>query len=458
MEKKYSCSLFIFRRDLRIDDNTALIHALKNSKQVIPCFIVDPQQVNDKNVYRSNNALQFMIESLEDLKKQLKNRGHIYFFYGTPWQVIKKLHDKKIFSALYINSDYTPYSCSRDKKLMKVCEELSVIMHVYDDALLNEPNLLKTTTGKPYTKFTPYFKRALQEKVSLPEKNNYTNYFTGTLIPEYSPEALIGAYNKNIVVKGGRQNGLKLLKNIPALKNYEKTRNFPYLKTSLLSAHNKFGTISIREEYYTIKNSLGITSSLLKQLYWRDFYTYIAAHFPFIFGHNFLEKYKEISWENNKNFFEKWCKGMTGFPIVDAGMKELNSTGWMHNRVRMIVASFLTKDLHINWQWGEKYFAQKLVDYDPAINNGNWQWAASTGCDAQPYFRVFNPWLQQKKFDPECIYIKKWLPKLKNLPAKTIHSLYKTEIKIADYPQPIVDHTQEARNVKKKFSLKNHLK
>jgi len=220
----------------------------------------------------------------------------------------------------------------------------------------------------------------------------------------------------------------------------------------MLSAHNRFGTCSIREVYHEILRSLGPAHTMISEIHWRDFFTYVMHHYPYSFSEEFNRKYQKIPWSKNKKAFAKWREGKTGFPIVDAGMRELNATGFMHNRVRMIVASFLTKDLHINWRWGEQYFASKLIDYDPSVNVGNWQWAASTGCDAQPWFRIFNPWLQQKKFDPDCIYIKRWIPELENISSKAIHRLdTKYPDIMLDYPKPMIDHKSESSHTKEVF-------
>ena len=231
------------------------------------------------------------------------------------------------------------------------------------------------------------------------------------------------------------------------MKNYEQERDFPAIKgTSGLSAHHKFGTLSVREVFQRVKENLGLSHSLIRELFWRDFFTHIGFYFPRVFSGCFYQEYDAIQWENNQKKFKAWCQAETGFPLVDAGMRELLSTGFMHNRVRMVVASFLTKDLHIDWRWGEKYFAQHLVDYDPAVNNGNWQWAASTGCDAQPYFRIFNPWRQQERFDSDCKYIKKWLPELKNIPAKKIHRRTEVSESLCGYPAPIVGAPPGCKN------------
>lgn len=458
MSKKYSLSLFIFRRDLRLYDNTASLAALENSEHVIPCFIFDPEQVTDKNHYKSNNALQFMLESLADLQEQLKKHsGHFYLFYGKPHEIIEQIFETKKIDAVFVNRDYTPYSIQRDALIQKTCRKLKIDFNQYHDLLLHAPDGVLTKAGKPYTIFTPFYRASLKIPVPEPRSDNHKNYYTHKILQEKDPREILSEFNKNIFVHGGRENGLKILKHIENFKDYENTRDIPELRTTGLSAHNKFGTISIREEFHTMVKHLSKTHMLVRQLYWRDFYTQIAAHFPRVFGHSYQEKYEKLQWQTDNTAFKKWCTGTTGFPIVDAGMRQLNTTGWMHNRVRMIVASFLTKDLHIDWRLGEKYFAQKLVDYDPAVNNGSWQWAASTGCDPQPYFRIFNPWLQQKKFDPQCAYIKRWVPELAEYSPKIIHALASQKIDIPQYPKPMVDHAQQSAYAKEMFTkFKRH--
>src|SRR5581483_2326939 len=274
------------------------------------------------------------------------------------------------------------------------------------------------------------------------------SFFSGEIkksIDETVYAQLLLQCNKNTFLQGGREEAQQLLKNVRDLKSYGRTHDYPAYDTSHLSAHLKFGTLSVREVYYAIMQSLDVPHFLIRQLYWRDFFIYIAFNHPTVFGHPFKKRYEHIPWKTDKTLFNAWCTGTTGFPIVDAGMRELNTTGFMHNRIRMIVASFLVKDLHINWLWGERYFAQKLIDYDPAVNNGNWQWIASTGCDAQPYFRIFNPWLQQKTYDPQCEYIKKWIPELADETPKTIHNWFNIDhSRIKNYRRPIVNHAQES--------------
>jgi len=447
MAKKYNLSLYIFRRDLRLEDNTALIRALELSIEVIPCFIMDERQLYN-NPYRGDNAVWFMIQSLRDLHNELiKKGGRLYLFKGIAETVVEMLIKEENINAVFFNRDYTPFSSMRDTNIKKICNQYNVDCNIYADALLNEPEMVVKQDGKAYKIFTQYLKKAKMFAVDVPVKNKYTNYRIKKVASE-EPIDLLDAININtssyILLRGGRKEGLKLLSNIAHLQDYNEKRNYPSVQgTSFLSAHNKFGTVSIREVYFAAKKYLKQPGSFIDELYWRDFFTYIAFHFPHVFTGAFHKKYDSIKWLVDNERFELWKNGITGFPIVDAGMRQLNTTGWMHNRVRMVVASFLVKDLHINWRWGEQYFAQKLIDYDPSVNNGNWQWAASTGCDAQPFFRIFNPWLQQKKYDPDCEYIKKWIPELRVFSAKVIHNWYDAGIN-CEYPKPVVNHTQES--------------
>lgn len=449
-----SASLFVFRRDLRLEDNTGLIEAAKSSDEVIPCFILDPRQIKN-NEYRSVNSLQFMFESLKDLEKQLTSRGgRLFLFKGLPHKIISDLINDEEITSVFVNRDYTPFSRRRDEEIRKVCEKKGVFFKSFGDYLINEPETILKKDGKPYTVFTHFYNKSVEQTVRLPQKNRFGNYFRGD-IPQSIGDEIYGEIlpkeNKEIAVRGGRTNALKILSNISKFRDYGKTRDYFSEPTTMLSAHLKYGTVSIRETYYSVYKALGSQHPLLRQLYWRDFFTYIAHHFPKIFGKAFHEKYDGVKWSYDREAFSRWCEGRTGFPIVDAGMRQLNETGFMHNRARMICASFLVKDLHIDWRMGEKYFAQKLVDYDPSVNNGNWQWSASTGCDSQPYFRILNPWLQQKKFDLECVYIKKWVSELRDAPVKEIHNLWKTKKQIGDYPKPIVDHRIESNISKAAF-------
>ncbi len=451
MTKMYSLALHIFRRDLRLYDNTALIESLKLSKAVIPCFIFDKRQI-EKNEYKSNNCIQFMAHSLHELDIALRKKdSKLYFFYGIAEDVVAQLLIKLNIKAVFINRDYTLFSQERDLKIEKICHELNVDFYSYADVLLHEPEEVMKPNLQPYTIFTHFFKKSIQIQVQLPKNNVYNNYYQKSIVLEdkMTLKKLLKISNPNIILKGGRNEALSQLKKLKHLHDYQITRNFPSIPgATQLSAHNKFGTLSIREFYAEIIRSFSQEHELIKELYWRDFFTHIAFHYPHVFCGSFYEKYDTIRWSENHKHFDAWCKGETGFPIVDAGMRELNTTGFMHNRVRMIVASFLTKDLHIDWRWGEKYFAQKLIDYDPAVNNGNWQWSASTGCDAQPYFRIFNPWIQQCKFDADCIYIKKWIPELAAITPKTLHNISAMKIRLIDYPEPIINHSTESRKAR----------
>lgn len=446
MDRSYKRSAFIFRRDLRIDDNTGLIAALEHSEEVIPCFILDPRQI-EKNPYFSQNAFQFMIESLEDIEKQLNEKGgNLHVFHGEAHQVIRRLIEEEGVEAIFVNRDYTPFSRKRDEMIKQACKSSGIDFIQSNDLLLHEPEDVKSQKGKPYTVFTPFFRSASKIPVDMPRTTDATNFFTGQISMEKAGilKKALKKTNDDIRSHGGRKNAMMILGQMERFENYEKERDFPAMdSTTGLSAHNKFGTVSIREVYHSIIGELGPSHTLVAQLYWRDFFTHLAYHYPHVFGHSFRRKYEKLEWENDPEKFEAWCQGKTGFPIVDAGMRELNTTGYMHNRVRMIVASFLVKDLHIDWKWGERYFARKLVDYDPCINNGNWQWAASTGSDSQPYFRIFNPWLQQKKFDKNCEYIKRWIKELEEVDARNIHALEKNEKPISGYPEPIVEHGME---------------
>lgn len=455
MNKVYKQSLFLFHRDLRVTDNTGLIQALHQSESVITLFILEPQQVGAKNQYKSDNAVQYMIESLHDLAQQIKEHGgYLHVLYGDTHNSIKNIFKEHAIDAFFCNSDYTPFAQKRDESIKQLCQEHDIVFQQYHDTLLQEPSAVLKKDGNPYTIFTPFYKKAMTIPVKKVDNHIAKSFAKRVLKNSVSHNAInltIHAHtNPHIAVHGGRAEAKKRLKAAADI-DYTKTHDLPTESTTHLSADLKFGTLSARELYYYFK-TLGLNGhALIRQLYWRDFFTQIAYHFPHVFGHAFHKKYDRIHWNTDHQLFKKWCEGKTGFPLVDAGMRQLNETGFMHNRVRMVTASFLVKDLHIDWRLGERYFAQKLVDYDPAVNNGNWQWSASTGCDAQPYFRVFNPWLQQKKFDPECDYIKQWIPELKNVSVATIHAWYKNKVVVKGYPQPMVDHAIESVIAKKMY-------
>ncbi|RPI99198.1 MAG: deoxyribodipyrimidine photo-lyase [Candidatus Aminicenantes bacterium] len=442
-------ALFIFRRDLRLKDNTGLIRALRDSEEVIPAFIFDPRQTG-RHPYKSDNALQFLVASLAGLDRELRTRGsHLALFQGRAEKVVSALIRSEGLDAVHVNRDYTPFSRRRDAAIGDACREKNVAFVVSGDALLNEPAAVAKADGTPYTMFTPFFRAARALAVRPPRENALTNYSTRKIAAE-AREAVYARVlprrNDRLFRTGGRAEALRLLGQVGRLEDYERTRDFPAVDgTTGLSPHAKFGTISIREFHRAVTKRLGPGHPLLRQLYWRDFFTHVAFHFDRVFGRPFRAGYERLAWNDDPRRFRRWQEGTTGFPIVDAGMRQLNETGFMHNRVRMVCASFLVKDLRIDWREGEKYFATKLEDYDPCVNNGNWQWAASTGCDAAPYFRIFNPWLQQKRYDPEAVYIKRWLPELGKAAPDLIHRLDRVEgRRPGGYPPPIVDHTVES--------------
>lgn len=448
--------LFIFRRDLRIQDNIGLNTAVEKCKNIYPVFIFTPEQVTDKNKYKSDNAIQFMIESLDDLQNNVQQRGgYLNLFYGENDVIVEKLVKLWKIDAVFFNWDITPYAKKRDSAIKKVCRRLDVDCITRQDYYLYEPGTILSGQDTPYTKFTPYYNKVISLPVSKPaylRKYNFTK-LQNSNITIFDAYLKYTTPNEHILVNGGRVNGEKIVNNISTFKTYGNTRNDLDTSTTQLSAYLKFGNISVREAFHKMKTSLGINSDLIKQLIWRDFYGQLLFSNPQVLGNPLKEKYANIKWEKNTTHLNAWKRGLTGFPIVDAGMREMNTTGYMHNRARLITASFLIKTLLINWEDGEKYFSRHLTDYDPASNNGNWQWVASTGADSQPYFRIFNPWSQSEKHDPATEYIKKWIPELQSVPAKSIHSWY-TEwenYKEINYPQPIVDYAVQREKALKMY-------
>lgn len=454
---KYNKSIFIFRRDYRLVDNTGLIKALELSKNVIPLFIFTPEQLVS-NKYKSDNAVQFMIESLEDLNDMLKNKkSRLFYFYGKPSKVLNNIINNVDIDAVFVNADYTPYSIKRDKEIEKVCNDNGIEFHSYEDVLLNPIRSILTGQEDVYTKFTPYFNKAKKIKPSSINLSNKSNYVSGRtrIRGEFTGNKdKFFKYNSQLAQNGGRKEALKILKKIKQFKNYNKERNILIKNTTRLSAYIKFGCVSIREVYYTFKKYLGLKNDLIKQLYWRDFYYNIGYEFPRIYKKygNLKEKYDKIKWLGTKSNLNKWKQGLTGYPIVDAAMRELNETGFMHNRGRLIVSNFLIKILLINWQDGEKYFSNKLIDIDPSVNLGNWGWSAGSGADSQPYFRIFNPWTQGEKFDQDAKYIKKWIPELQDVDAEHIHKWYDHYNDYdVDYPAPIVDYSSMRKKALKMY-------
>ena len=422
-------SIFWFRRDLRLKDNHGLYQALESGKKVLPIFIFD-EDILDLLENKSDKRVDFIVQALQTLNSFLKSKNKgIKIFKGKPLEIYKKLTENYEIEAVYCNEDYEPYAIKRDQEIADFLASKNIAFHQFKDQVIFHKDEIVKADKKPYTVYTPYSKLWLNEfqKVDLqgfPSEKKLDNLLD---IPfeEFKIED-IGFQKTDLAFEVPEAD-------LHIIKTYEETRNFPAVKgTTQLGVHLRFGTISVRKLAKIAKEN---NLTFLKELIWREFFMQILYHFPKVVNHSFKSKYDAIPWENNPEFLEKWKAGKTGFPIVDAGMRELNATGFMHNRVRMITASFLIKHLLTDWRIGEAYFAEKLMDYDLSANNGNWQWCASSGCDAAPYFRIFNPDEQQKKFDPDFKYIKKWIP----------------EFGTKYYPKPIVEHKKAREKVLKVY-------
>ena len=443
-----SINIFWFRRDLRLNDNAGLYHALKSDKPVLPIFIFDTN-ILEKLEERDDARVTFIHDTIAELKADLEKLGSsLAVFYGKPHDIWKDLVEKYTLDTVFTNRDYESYALTRDTELKAFFKTQNIDFQRFKDHVIFENNEVTKDDGLPYTVFTPYSKKW---KMKLDSK---TDVYNGKNISFYLKPYPTENYFSNFIKKPEIQHPLSIpslesmnfersVISIPSktvarsvIKTYDTTRNYPALpnSTSKLGIHFRFGTISIREKALAAQS---LNETYLNELIWRDFYSMILQHFPHIgAGKAFRPDYDRIEWRNNETEFDAWCEGKTGYPIVDAGMRELNATGYMHNRVRMIVSSFLTKHLLIDWRWGEAYFAKKLLDFDLASNNGGWQWAAGSGTDAAPYFRIFNPTEQQKKFDADFKYIKKWVK----------------EFDTPQYKQPIVDHKMARERCLKTYS------
>ena len=459
--------IFLYNRGLRLYDNTTLIHQIKEVGPIVPIFIFPPEQINpSKNKYFSNNAVQFMIESLHELSNEIKKKdGEMYFFKGDNIKVLKEIHKNKPIESIGFNNDYTPYARKRESDIKTWCNKNNIKCYCKEDHVLYDifDGQTKKADGTPYLVYTPFRNHCMNNlKVRAVDKfKSFKFNKVGQLesIKFNINEKEIDDFyksNLNINVRGGRNNGLKILAKLSNFKEYNKKRDCLMYKTTFLGAHNHFNTVSIREVYYKMVEKLGKKSSLINEIHWRDFYVNITYEFPHVLqgqiknkNISYKKKYDNIKWSYNNKLFERWCSGTTGYPIVDACMRQLAKIGFMHNRGRMIVASFLGKDLHLDWRMGEKWFASHLVDYDPMSNSGGWLWCYGNGTDAQPWFRIFNPWTQAEKFDPKCEYIKYWIPELKDVPIKDILNWRVPEIHVEwlkkgiEYYNPIVVHDEE---------------
>ena len=412
-------TLFWFRRDLRLVDNHGLSQALQSGNPVLPIFIFD-RNILDELEVKADARLQFIFDTLEQLNHELAAYGSgLKTYFGTPEEVFRELVKTYLIELVIANRDYEPYAIQRDKSIHALLSDHGILFKGYKDQVIMDRRDVMKADGEPYTVFTPYSRK-------------WKELFRQEMIDPYpvifSADKLVQMPRQTVMPLAAL--GFKPVhQEFPAkkveeelIRDYQDTRNFPGIHgTSRLSVHLRFGTISIR---YLVGNAFAWSATYLNELIWREFYMMILYHFPHVVKNSFRPQYDHIPWLNREDEFDAWCQGRTGYPIVDAGMHELNETGFMHNRVRMITASFLTKHLLIDWRWGEAYFAQKLLDYELASNNGGWQWAAGSGVDAAPYFRIFNPALQTQKFDPHNSYLDQWVPGWQS----------------PDYPVPIVDH------------------
>ena len=417
---KTPIAVFWFRRDLRLDDNAGLYHALKSKFPVLPVFIFDKEilsQLQDKDDAR----LTFIYNVIDKIDKEIKKYScSLFVVFDKPEQAWQKIIEEYNVREVYTNHDYEPYAKQRDEAVEQLFKTHGIAFNTYKDQVIFEKNEVTKDDGKPYTVYTPYQKKWYQTLTDFYLKAYPTNKYFHNFLKTDAYEI------PSLKQLGFERSGLEFppINYKDLIPEYNEKRDFPAIKgTSHIGLHLRFGTVSIRElarNANTFKQK-----TWLNELIWREFYMMILYHFPHTADHSFRPEYDNIKWVNNEDQFEAWCKGETGFPLVDAGMRELNVTGYMHNRVRMVVASFLSKDLLIDWRWGERYFARKLLDYELASNVGGWQWSAGCGTDAAPYFRIFNPDSQLKKFDPEFKYIKKWVPEYADF---------------SKYPKPIIDH------------------
>jgi deoxyribodipyrimidine photo-lyase len=415
MNNKQEIAIHWFRRDLRLEDNTALNTALTSGLEVLPIFIFDDEIL--KHLNQNDARVSFIHLLLSQINAQLSNLGSsLLSIHGNPLDIWKTLIEKYPIKKVFTNKDYEPYAIARDLKIKELLDAHGIeLIQVKDQVIFEESEVCKND-AKPYTIYTPYKNKWLEKFNTIdskPKPLTNSQYFYKCSFDLLSLEE-IGFQKSNIEVKEI---------NLNEISNYTDKRDFPSQDaTSYLSPHLRFGSVSVRQ---IIQQTKDLNATFLSELIWREFFMQILFHFPHVTKESFNPKYRNIAWRNNEEEFQRWCEGKTGYPIVDAGMRQLNETGYMHNRVRMVVASFLCKHLLIDWRWGEAYFAEKLLDFELSANNGNWQWAAGTGCDAAPYFRVFNPSSQTLKFDSKLSYIKKWLPELNSF----------------DYPNPMVEHT-----------------
>lgn len=420
IQKDDSVTIFWFRRDLRLHDNAGLYHALKSGSAVQCLFIFDENILSKLNKTGIDKRVVFIHQQIQKLAHELNGYGaSLEVVHAGAENAWKTIVDRFNVNAVFANHDYEPYARNRDKHVGTFLQQKGISFHTCKDQVIFEKDEVTKDDGKPYTVFTPY-------------KNKYRSKLSSFYLKSYPTESYFSALRKSKQLEIVSVEDLGFANEqivFPAPKldadivsAYAQQRDFPALAgTTRLSLHLRFGTVSVRQLFSAAQK---LSETWTNELIWREFYMQILWHFPHVAKNSFRPAYDKIPWRNNESEFEAWCEGKTGYPLVDAGMRELNTTGFMHNRVRMVVASFLVKHLLIDWRWGEAYFAEKLLDFDLSANNGGWQWAAGCGTDAAPYFRIFNPHEQLKRFDPNFTYVKKWVP----------------EFGTSSYPLPIVDH------------------
>ncbi len=459
MNRKEPIAIFWFRRDLRMEDNAGLYHALQSGYRVMALFIFD-KNILDKLENRTDHRVSFIHGALGELQKKFTATGSsLVVLHDTPENAFKYLLSEFSVKAVYANHDYEPYAVSRDRHIAEILKESGILFSTFKDQVIFEKDEVLKPDNTPYTVFTPYSRRWKKTLSKEYLQNWPSQELTGNFVQITSQE-LTGSFvqiNKRPLPSQELTGSFAQINTRPLpsladlgfyetgfvytnptvdnniIRNYHLTRDIPSLKgTTQLGIHLRFGTVSIRQ---LVTTAVSLNEIWLNELIWREFFMSIMWHFPYVIDSSFRRKYDNILWRNNEEEFDRWCQGMTGYPIVDAGMRELKATGFMHNRVRMITAGFLTKHLLIDWRWGEAWFASLLLDYELSSNNGNWQWAAGTGCDAAPYFRVFSPDAQTRKFDPDMTYIRTWVP----------------EIDTPQYPQRMVDHDLARKRAVEKY-------
>ncbi len=418
-EKLQVFNFFWFRRDLRLDDNHGLFKALSSGKPVVPVFIFDSEIL--KHLREADRRVLFIWQQIQNLKSQLQEMGSdLLVFYGSPLQIFKQLFSQVQIQNIFCNHDYEPQAIARDLKISKLATDNNSDLKTFKDQVVFERSQILTESGRPYTVFTPYKKKWL----SLCSNDQLGSFdgasFQKNFFPRKKKSPLISLSEMNFTPEAFDFSPAQVSKTL--LSNYADHRNFPAQPaTSQLGIHLRFGTVSVRQ---LVKQAQKVSDVWLSELIWREFFMQILFHYPQVVDQSFRSAYDRLPWRDQPAEFKKWTLGKTGYPLVDAGMRQLRETGWMHNRVRMVVGSFLTKHLFIHWLKGERFFADWLLDYDLSANNGNWQWVVGSGCDAAPYFRIFNPMTQIEKFDPQYAYIRRWVP----------------EYQTPQYPEPMVDH------------------